>query len=388
MLKSSEVSQALAPVRVRPVSTARDRRRFIAFPYTLYRSSPYWVAPLRRDQAQLLFSKNNPFFAHSHLRAFIAEDATGRVLGRIAAIVNGMHLKRHKDGVGFFGFFECVERYDVAAALFDTASAYLCEQGMRAMRGPTNPSINESSGLLVSGFDRTPSILMPYNPPYYEQFLLRYGFEHRMRMWAYYGAWKHLNTERLRRGAELVRRRVPGLSLRNPDMTRFSEEVLTMREIYNRAFDDGWGNVPMTEAEFQYMAKAMRPVLDPRIIFFLEHDGRAVGFSLSLPNINTALRHLPDGRLFPFGFLRLLGHLRFGANTEFRTVVLALLPAYQRRGLDSLLILNTIEHGRQHGYLASELSWVMDDNTVLKNALSNLGAVIDKEYAMFEKRIV
>jgi GNAT superfamily N-acetyltransferase len=160
-----------------------------------------------------------------------------------------------------------------------------------------------------------------------------------------------------------------------------------MREIYNRAFDDGWGHVPMSEAEFLYMAKAMRPILDPRIIFFLEHQGRAVGFSLSLPNINRALRGLPDGRLFPFGWLKLLGHLRFGDCPEFRTVVLALLPEYQRRGLDSLLILNTIEKGRQHGYLASELSWVMDDNVVLKNALDNLGAVIDKEYAMFEKRI-
>ena len=388
MLKSSEASPTFAPVRIRPVSTARERRSFIAFPYTLYRSSPYWVAPLRRDQSQLLFSKHNPFFLHSQIKTFIAEDATGRVLGRIAAIVNGMHLKRHDDGVGFFGFFECVERYEVASALFDAASAHLKEQGLRAMRGPTNPSINESSGLLVNGFDRAPSLLMPYNPPYYEPFLLRYGFGRVMRMWAYYGAWKHLNTERLRRGADIVRRRVPRLILRNPDMSRFTEEALTMHGIYNLAFDTGWGNVPMSEAEFLYMAKAMRPILDPRIVFFLEHEGRAVGFSLSLPNINTAMRHLPDGRLFPLGFIKLLGHLRFSARAEFRTIVLALLPEYQRRGLDSLLILNTIEQGRQHGYLASELSWVMDDNVVLKNALDHLGAVIDKEYAMFEKRIV
>jgi GNAT superfamily N-acetyltransferase len=275
----------------------------------------------------------------------------------------------------------------VAAALFDAAAAYLGQRGLRAMRGPTNPSINESSGLLVNGFDRAPSLLMPYNPPSYEQFLLRYGFERVMTMWAYYGAWKHLNTERLRRGAEVVRRRMPGLSLRNPDMSRFEEEALTMCGIYNRAFDHGWGNVPMSEAEFLYMAKAMRPILDPRLVFFLEHRGRTVGFSLSLPNINTVLGHLPDGRLLPFGFLKLLGHLRFTQCPEFRTVVLALLPEYQRRGLDSLLILNTIERGRQHGYLASELSWVMDDNVVLKNALANLGAVVDKEYAMFEKRI-
>jgi GNAT superfamily N-acetyltransferase len=385
---SREVSPTLlAPVHVRPVNTASDRRRFIAFPYTLYRESPYWVAPLRRDQWQLLFSKNNPFFLHSRIVPFIAEDSRGRVLGRIAAIINGMHQKRHNDGVGFFGFFECVERDDVAAALFDAVAATLREQACAAMRGPTNPSINESSGVLVDGFDRAPSLIMPYNPPYYERFLLQYGFERRMRMWAYYGAWKHLNTSRLKRGAELVRRRIPGLSLRNPDMSRFAEEALTMCEIYNRAFNDGWGNVPLTEAEFMYAAKAMRPILDPNLIFFLEHRGCPVGFSLSLPNINIALSHLPDGRLFPTGFLKLLGYLRFGKPLEFRTVVLALLPEYQRRGLDSLLILSTIEKGREHGYVASELGWVMDNNVVLRNALDNLGAVVDKEYALFEKRL-
>jgi GNAT superfamily N-acetyltransferase len=372
---------------VRPVRTFRDQRRFIAFPYTLYSSFPYWVAPLRRHQAQLLFSKKNLFFRHSRIAPFIAEDASGRVLGRIAAIVNGMHLRKHGDGTGFFGFFECVERYDVAVGLFDAVATYLRAQGLSVMRGPANPSINECSGLLVKGFDRTPATLMPYNPPYYEDFLLRYKFERAMTMWAYYGAWKHLNSERLRRGAEVVKQRMPGLRVRNPDMSRFAEEVGIMCGIYNQAFDAGWGHVPLSEAEFQHMAKAMRPALDPNLVFFLEHDGRPVGFSLSLPDINALLRHVPDGRLFPLGFLKLLGYAWFGERRECRTAILALLPAYRRRGLDSLLILNTIESAQRHGYVGGELSWVMEDNVVLKNTLNNLGAVIDKEYALFEKHI-
>jgi GNAT superfamily N-acetyltransferase len=385
--ESREAALAPPPFHVRPVRTLRDRRRFVAFPYTLYNSSPYWVAPLRREQARLLFSKKNLFFLHGRIAPFIAEDASGRVLGRVAAIVNGAHLQKHGDGTGFFGFFECVERYDVAAALFDAAAAYLRAQGLSVLRGPVNPSINESSGLLVKGFDRAPAILMPYNPPYYEDFLLRYKFERKMTMWAYYGAWKHLNAERLRRGAELVRRRMPGLRTRNPDMSRFAEEAKTMCGIYNQAFDAGWGRVPVSEDEFLYMAKALRPVLDPDLVFFLEHDGRPVGFSLSLPDVNALLRRVPDGRLFPFGFLKLLGYTWFGERRECRTAVLALLPAYQRRGLDSLLILDTIESAQRNGYVGGELSWVMEDNAVLKNALKNLGAVVDKEYALFEKRI-
>lgn len=376
---------ARPPFRVRPVRTLLDRRRFVAFPYALYRSSPFWVAPLRRQQSRLLFSKKNLFFRHGRIEPFLAEDEGGRVVGRVAAIVNGAHLKRHGDGAGFFGFFECVERYEVAAALLDAAAGRLRAQGLSVMRGPANPSINECSGLLAGGFDRTPATLMPYNPPYYEDFLLRSGFERKMTMWAYYAAWKHLNAERLRRGAELVRRRMPGLRVRPPDMRRFAEEARVMCAIYNRAFDAGWGHVPLSEEEFLQMAKDMRPVLDPNLVFFLEDEGRPVGFSLSLPDVNALLRHLPDGRLLPFGFLKLLARARFAGNRECRTAVLALLPEYQRRGLDSLLVLSTIEAVRRHGYVGGELSWVMDDNAVLKNALRRLGAVVDKEYAWFER---
>lgn len=376
-----------AAVQVRAVRSARDRRRFLDFPYAFYRGSPYWVPPLRLEQSRLLFSKRNPFLRHSRIEPFLAEDGDGRVLGRIAAIVNGAHLAHHGDGVGFFGFFECVARHDVAALLLDAAAAALRAEGLVAMRGPANPSINDCSGLLVGGFDRRPSVLMPYNPPYYGELLLRHGFERRMTMWAYYGAWKHLNAGRLRRGAALVRKRLPGLRVRTPDMRRFLDECRIMWSIYNRAFDGGWGHVPLSEAEFLAMAGSMRPILDPAIVFFLEHDGVPVGFSLSLPDVNALLRHLPDGRLFPLGFLELLGYRCFGEPREFRTAVLALLPEYQKRGLDGLLILDTIEEGRRRGYVASELSWVMDDNVVLKNALRHLGATVDKEYAMFEKRL-
>lgn len=324
---------------------------------------------------------------HGAIEAFIAVDASGEVVGRIAAIVNGNHLKTHNDGVGFFGFFECIEDYGVAGALLHAASKHLQAQGLTAMRGPANPTINESSGLLIHGFDRSPSILMPYNPPYYERFFLQYGMERKMTMRAYYGAWKHLNRDRLQRATEIVQGRTPGLRVRNPNLDQFTEEVRTMHRIYNAAFAGGWGHVPMSEAEFLHAAKTMRPILDPDVAFFLEHDGRPVGFSLSLPNVNLLLRHIPDGRLFPFGFLKLAARAWLARPCEFRVLVLALLPAYQRRGLDTLLILATIESGRQHGYLAGELSWVMDNNIVLRNALHKLGAVVDKEYAFFQGRL-
>ena len=375
-------------VTVRPVEGGRDRTRFIDVPYDFYPGRyPKWVPPLRRDVKDTLDPSSNAFFEHGDMQLFLAEDASGAVVGRIAGIVNGMHLEKHEDATGFFGFFECVEEYAVAEALLDAAADWLRGQGLRRMRGPANPSLNDTAGLLVDGFDRAPSLLMPYNPPYHEGFLERYGLERAMTMWAYYLHKKYAEYERLQRGVDLVKRRTPGLSLRTLNMDRLEEEVRTVRDIYNDAWSDNWGFVPMTEGELQQLADELKQIVDPEIVFFVEHEGTPVGFSVALPDVNQALRHVPDGRLFPYGvpsgLTTLFLHMQYGIH-ECRMPLMGIRKDYQGKGLDSMLVLATIENGPANGYAACEMSWVLDTNDRLKNHVESLGAVVDKEYAMFE----
>lgn len=377
----------LTGVTVRPISGGSDLKKFIDFPYSFYEGYEHWVPPLRQDVTKTLNPKKNPFFEHGKIQPFLALDGAGNVIGRIAGIVNGMHLKKYDDGNGFFGFFECVEDYDVAAALFDAAARWLTEQGLSGMRGPANPSLNDTAGLLVDGFDRTPSILMPYNPAYYQDFLQRYGFERVMTMWAYYVHKKYVYLDKLRRGAQIVHRRTPGLTVRTLDMKRFKEEARTVLDIYNDAWSDNWGHVPMTEAEFQYLATDLKQVVDPGMVVFVEKEGEPVAFSISLPNLNLALKHIPNGRLFPLGLPKLLGYAKFGGIHEVRMPLMGVRKAYQGRALDTLPILATIENGLKLGYDACEMSWVLDSNNVLKNALDSLNGIVDKEYGMFEKAL-
>ncbi len=374
-------------VSVRPVLDRRDLKRFVDFPYKLYRDSPSWVPPLRQDTAHALDRKKNPFFQHGAIQPFIAEDPSGQVIGRIAAIRNGMHLKKYDDGNGFFGFFESIERFDVASALLDAVSDWLREQQLTGMRGPVNPSMNDIAGLLVDGFEKEPAILMPYNPPYYEDYLLRYGFERAMTMWAYYVHKKYVKTDKLRRGVEIVKRRNPDLHLRTLDMSRFDEDARAVLDIYNDAWSENWGHVPMTDAEFARLISELKQIVDPRIVFILEKAGEPVAFSISLPNLNLALRHVDDGRLLPFGLPKLLAYSKFGGVYECRMPLMGVRKAYQGRAFDTLLILATIDDGPPNGYDACEMSWVLDANNVLKNELIAIGGVIDKEYGMFEKRL-
>lgn len=377
----------MSGLSVTPVNSRGDRRAFIQFPYDLYRDSPVWVPPLRMDVAKLINPKKNPFFEHGRMGLFLARSADGQVVGRIAAIYNGMHLKKYDDGVGFFGFFDVVDDRATAHALLDAAMAWLREQGLTGVRGPANPSLNDTAGLLVDGFDRQPSILMPYNYAYYVDHIESYGFERAMTMWAYYSHIKYINDAKLFRGSELILKRYPTLSVRPIDMDRFTDEAKLIMDIYNDAWSDNWGHVPMTDSEFAHLAADMKQIVDPRLIVIVEDDGEAVAFAASLPDLNYALKTLKNGRLLPFGLAKLLMLAKSGVIREIRMPLMGVKRSHHGRGLDALLISKTIEAGREMGVNGCEMSWVLDSNVRLRNALEALNSAIDKEYAMYERSL-
>lgn len=372
---------------IKPVSNRSEKKAFVDFPYELYRNSPYWVPPLRMDVKHTLHPRKNPFFEHGEIQLFLATNNSGKTVGRIAAIVNGMHLKKYDDGVGFFGFFECVEDFEVARRLVEAAEAWLGERGFSGMRGPTNPSMNEVSGLLVDGFDRQPSILMPYNPLYYVEYLERLGFTRAMTMWAYFVHAKYGAFEKLWRGRDLILTRYPDLNVRKIDMSRFLDDAKCIVSIYNEAWSENWGHVPMTDREFRKLAKDMKQVVEPDLVVIIEDKGRPIAFALSLPNLNQALRHVSNGRLFPTGLMQILLRSKFGGVHEVRTALMGVRKEYRAKGLDTVLVAYTVEAGTKVGYDGSEMSWILDNNPRMINHLKAIGGVIDKEYAMMEKQL-
>lgn len=372
------------PVTITRVESRADLRAFVDFPYRLYRDNRNWVPPLRRDVQHLLDPDKNAFFEHGAIQPFLARDASGAVVGRIAGVHNGMHLQRYSDGVGFFGFFETVERYEVAEALFDAAADWLRGLQLVTMRGPTSPSLNDTAGLLTDGFDLPPSILMPYNPPYYEAFLTRYGFEPAVKMLSYYVHKKYMDADKLRRGVALVKRRYPNLTLRPLDPKRFKEDVKVAMEIYNEGWADNWGFVPYTEAEAQKLAADLKQILDPDLFLFAEEDGVPVAFSVLLPDLNQALVHVRDGRLVPLGLAKILAYSKSGAVYNSRMPLMGIRPSHKGRGIDGMLVLETIDRGVPKGYDSCELSWILESNTRMRNFLDNLGTAIDKRYALYD----
>ena len=371
-------------ISISPVKGWLDRRAFIQFPYDLYKDQPYWIAPLRMDTAKMTNPKKNAFFEHGDMQLFLARNGSNKVVGRIAAIKNGMHLQKYNDNVGFFGFFECVNDENVSKALFEAAAAWLKGQGLVSMRGPVNPSMNDVAGLLVDGFDKQPSIMMPYNFDYYESLLTQFGFTRAMTMWAYYAHTKLLKTEKMKRGSELIMRKWPSLSVRHLDMSNFEAETRLIMDIFNEAWSDNWGHVAMTEAEFQQLAKEMKQIIDPRLAVIVEDEGEAVGFAVSLPDLNYAFKTIPSGRLLPGGLPKLLFLATSGVIREIRMPLMGVRKSHHGKGLDAMLVWETQKAAVKMGVLGCEMSWVLDNNLRLRNSLESMGGVIDKEYAMME----
>jgi hypothetical protein len=316
----------MSTLTIRPVLTKSDFRRFVNFEWVPYEGNPHWVPPLRLDRNKTLDRKKNPFFQHSAMEMYLAE-RDGTVVGRVAAITNDNHVKAHNEKVGFFGFFECLDDQEAANALLHAAAAWVKGQGMEAIRGPVSPSVNDLYGLLTEGFDLPPTILMTYNPPYYRELIERAGFASIKELYAYYVVKEKVFSEKMVRVSEVVKQRT-GVTFRPINMKNFQKEVETIHELYTRGWEANWGEVPMTDAEFDFLAKDLKPVVDPRAVVIAEIKGKPVGFSLCLPDLNMILKDNRRGYLLP----ALLRILLFKRRIDFvRIIVLGVLPEYRGR---------------------------------------------------------
>jgi GNAT superfamily N-acetyltransferase len=369
---------------VQPACTRRDRKRFQRLPWSLYANDQNWVPPLLSSERELLGWGGHPFYENADILTLLAE-RRGEVIGRLAVLVNHVHNRKYDERRGFFGFFECVNEVGVARALFDAGEVWLRERGMTSMRGPANPSLNHTCGLLIGGHGSPPRVMMAYNPPYYAALLEACGFGRSHDLYAYEGdtAGMIAVSRRYARALQSVQRR-SDLLLRPFDPRRFQQEVETYVDIYNRSLDGTWGFAPLQPREAAHVAKELRHVLVPELAMFAEVAGKPAGAVLALLDYNQILRKL-NGRLFPFGFIRLLAGQR--KIDAIRTLAITMAPEYQHSGIATLLLHALVEPARKRGIRHWEFSWVLESNMKSRRPLEKCGARIARTYRMYDKEL-
>ena len=373
---------------IRPVTTAADRRRFVDFAWDVYRDDPAWVPPLKAEVHGLITPGKNPWFEHSEAALWLAERG-GRVVGRISAQVDSLVQVHMGQGTGQWGMFEALDGR-AAAALIATAEDWLRAKGMTRALGPVSLSIWDEPGLLIEGFHEAPTVMMGHHRPEYRGWIEAAG---------YAGA-KDLYTYQLDIRFEmipLVQRlidsghRNPRIRLREVDKSRFDEEAALILGLLNDAWSDNWGFIPLTPAEIAYAGKKLRPIIFEDLVYVVEVDGAPAAFMITIPDINELTRDL-NGKLFPFGWAKLLWRLRKPRVRRMRVPLMGVTKRLQGSRLASQLAFMMIEKSRQvsvekYGATHGEFGWVLDDNQGMMSIAQLPGAGINKVYRIFERRL-
>jgi len=376
----------MTSVSVRPVKASRDFKTFVKLPWPFYQGDPAWVPPLIQERLDLINPKKNPFFKHAEAEFFIAY-RDNKPVGRISAQIDRLHNQTHGEKTGFFGMFESENSLETAKALFQTAENWLQGRGMDRIRGPFNLSINGDSGFLVDGYEHPPFILTGHNPPHYVTLVEGCGYQ-KLKDW-FCWAYDPLKPvpEAPLEVAEAVRK-YPGLTIREVDPKHLERDMGIILDVFNSAWSKNWGFVPLTESEIKKATQEFKLILEPKMVLIAEVKGEPAAICLALSNIHEAIQDL-NGRLLPFGFLKLLYRLK---RKKIRSVRLIMLGVKKFRGdvlggLSVLLYCDIHRRGRKLGYTKGELSMTLEDNVKVNMGIEFMGGKKYKTYRIYEKKL-
>ena len=369
-------------IDIRPIEFPRDTLKFVKSWWPIYEGDDMWVPPLLMERKDFFNPKKNPYFKHADVQGFMAFK-DGRAVGTITATVDH-RLQEVEPGVGMFGFLEFIDDDEVAKKLLDAAQTWLAERGMTDMQGPFNLSPNHEFGLLVDGFDTPPMLLNPHARDYYGPVLDRLGLEHRKDWYAYWIDYAPEPPKLVTRISERLLKRHPEITLRPAKMANFDKEVDAIFEIYNDAWDDNWGHVHMSEEEILRVAKDLKQVLDPNLVWIAEVEGEAVGVAVALWDFNQVAKKM-NGRILPFGWY----HFLTGAKKidALRIYVLGIKKAYQHLPLGAPLYTEIWREAAARKPRGAECSLILEDNFRMRGAIEKLGGKIYKTYRVYGRRL-
>ncbi|WP_146527634.1 N-acetyltransferase [Novipirellula artificiosorum] len=380
----NERARLEGPLTCDGVASRRDQKEFLQVEREVNRGNPHWVPPIWSERRKIVGFKHHPFYDDADRQAFIARRGS-RPVGRILAIVNHGHNRRYEEQRGFVGFFECFDDREAAAMLFDHAFDWLRQQGMTDVRGPVHPSLNYEVGLLVDGFDSPPTFLIPYNPEYYEKLYQESGFEKTQDLFSYEA---HIDIikdldPKLKFVIDEATRRFK-VNCRPLDRKHFKKDVRTFLEIYNRSLEKTWGYVPMSEAEIAEQSAGLKHLIVPELTSIAEIDGEPVGAGFGLLDYNQIISKI-DGRLFPFGWLRLLTGKR--KIDRLRLISTNVLPKYQKWGIGLVTLSRILPDAVDFGIQVGEFSWVLESNKLSRGTIERGGATRVKTHRLYDRSL-
>ncbi len=381
----SQNRSATGPIDIVKVDSRRKRDTFILLPRSLYKNDPVWVPPLLLERRMHL-SPKNPYFEHADSCLWVAY-RNGKPVGRISAQVDRLHLEQHRDDTGFWGMIEAEDNLETFRALLETAENWLKDKGVRRARGPFNLSINQECGLLVEGYDTPPAVMMGHALPYYHRLIKECGYQKEKDLLAYTISAGFEPSPAMQ---TIIKRTEKHIRVRKLRKKFFKEELSTIQTIFNDAWSKNWGFIPFTEKEFKHLGDDLKLLVNEDFIGIAEVDGEPAAFMVVLPNLNEAIKAC-NGRLLPFGWLKLLWRMKIIHPTTARIPLMGIRREYQNSllgaGLAYRLIGDLQNPVVRYGIKNVELSWILEDNTGMRKIIENISGNPYKTYRIYDKQL-
>ncbi len=375
-------------IQVLPVRSGREKRVFLTFPWRVYKNDPLWIPPLLPDRVKATDPARGIFFKDGEAEFFIAWK-DGQPAGTLC-LAEEKGRTRHKGHAEcMFGFVECVEDYDVFAAMFGHAERWAAARGMTALYGPYNLDREDSRGILVEGRDRPAAIYLAHHPPYYQMFFERYGFQKDDDDGVAYAIDINLENpalQRLARVADRVRQRHPEFRVRGAILADKDAEIDRIVYLQNRGLMHFANYVPYTRTDVESMILPLLELVDLDLVLFAEADGKPAGFFPGVPNFNEILIHL-NGLRYPWDYVRAFLHRNDRPKSiSIKSVVVP--PEYWDTGLALLLFDEMTKRAAARGYQWADLSLTGENNPDTRPLAMHTGAKMYKKYRFYRKEIM
>lgn len=369
---------------IKPVTNSQEMSAFLDVPKKVYANDTNWVPPLNSSIKKEL-GEDSSFLEYGEFAKFIAISETSQeVLGRIVAAINHKLIAKENKQVGIFGYFECVNDYQIAEALLETACNWMGDRQIVMVRGPINLSTHNSCMFLADGFDSPPTMMMPYNPPYYPEFILRHGWTKVKEAYAYLLPLNQSLPAKFKKAYQICCK--SGITFRSINLKEegWKKDCEQIYQYMTQGFSQSWSYTPWTREEFFQEAEDLRSVVDTDIFIIAEDKDQMVGFCFALPDYNLALKHV-NGKLDWLGIIKLLWYRRQINRARVSTIFS--LPEYRRQMVSLSIIYLLMEQGTKAGkkYQEAELSWVWQDNLPSRKLTEASGAKLHKTYHIYEK---
>lgn len=388
-----QITTVSSDIVIQPVTTKAQRKRFVELPYRLYANDPHWVPPLKSETYALLTPKKNPFFEHATVQLFLAEQA-GQAVGRISAHIDHLALEQPVEkglgpGTGNWGLLEA-ENEMATAALIDAAETWLKEQGMHRVIAPLSLSVWDEPGLLTTGHDHSPTVMMGHHKAEYQAWIEGDGYKSVKELVTYDLA---INNglppliDRIVKSGE----RSTKLKLRKVDKSHFDRDAKIIMNILNDAWSDNWGFVPLTDSEIDHVGVKLKPIVYEDLIMIAELEGKPVAFLMTLPDLNDRTKGM-NGSLLPFNWAKLLWWLKFPKSPTMRVPLMGVVKELQNSRMASQMAFMMIEYIRRdavakYGAVRGELGWVLEDNQGMVAIADAIESKVNRVYTLYEKAI-